>query len=109
MGKLPEIALALGVLVAIVSAFAGIPELALIMLVLGAVSGWGTPLERRAPLMLTAVVLTSMSGELNAIPAVGGYLATAFGTLGIGAVGASIIVICQAVAGRVMGLAGSSD
>lgn len=109
MANLSTIGLGIGVLVAIVSAFVSIPELALIMLIVGAVSGWGTPLDRRAGLMLTALVLTGLSGELNAIPGVGGYLASIFGTLGIGAVGASIIVICQAIAGRLMGMAGSSD
>lgn len=109
MANLSTIALGLGVIIAIVSAFVSIPELALIMLIVGAVSGWGTPLDRRAGLMLTALVLTSLSGELRAIPAAGDILANIFGTLGIGAVGASIIVICQAIAGRLMGMAGSSD
>lgn len=109
MGNLSVIGLGIGVIVAIVSAFVGIPELGLIMLIAGALSGWGTPLERRVPLMLTALILTGLSGTLNAVPAVGGHLASIFATLGIGAVGASIIVICQAIAGRLMGMAGSSD
>ncbi len=100
MSKLTTIALGLGVLIAIVSAFVEIPSLALVMLIVGGVSGWDTPTENRAGLYLTAIVLTTMSGQLDAIPSVGGYLASIFGTLGIGAFGASIVTICQAITGR---------
>ena len=107
MGKLSEIGIGLGVIVAIVSAFVAVPELGLIMLIAGALSGWDTLESRRGSLMLTALILTGLRGELNAIPAVGGHLASIFGTLGIAAVGASITVITQVIVARLKGMLGS--
>jgi len=107
MGNLSVIGLGLGVIVAIVAAFTAVPELGLIMLVAGALAGWDTEEASRARLMLTALVLTGLSGELNAVPAIGGHLANIFGTLGIAAVGASITVITQVIVARLKGALGS--
>lgn len=101
MQKVSRVALLIGAIVAIVAAFVSIPQLALILLVLGAVAGWDAPVDKRVSIMVTALVLIGLSGELNAIPAVGGYLAAIFGSLGVVAVGSSIVAITQNVIARV--------
>lgn len=101
LSKIKTIALVLALLAAIASAFTGIPQLALILLVLGAISGWDQSMDQRVGAGVAALVLTGLSGELSAIPAAGDALATIFGNIGIGATGAAIIGICQTLGSRI--------
>lgn len=101
LDKIRTVALVLALLAAIASPFADIPNLALILLVLGAVAGWDAPQDRRLGTMIAALVLIQLSGELGAIPAAGDQLATIFGSIGVAAVGSSIIGICQTLASRI--------
>jgi hypothetical protein len=97
MRKLYAVARALAVLVAIVAAFVTVPYAALVLLILGAVSGIGNNLETSSRVFLVAIVLSVGSKSLDAIPAVGQYLDTVFTGIGTAAIGASIV-------GVVMGL-----
>jgi len=93
MQKLYTAARAIAVLVAIVAAFVTIPYVAVILLVLGAISAIGNSAETNTRVFLVAIVLTVGSKSLEAIPAIGTYLSTIFGGIGTAAIGASILAI----------------
>ena len=103
MNKIYAIARAIMVLVAIASAFADIPQLAAILVVLGIISGIGTESESSPRVLLAALVLSGYHGVLEAIPAAGGYLSTIFGSIGIAAVGASVSIVALGIYNRIMG------
>src|SRR5258708_7662048 len=79
MVKLFGGARALAVLVAIAAAFVTVPQVAVILLVLGAIAGLGNSAEDNMRVMVIAIVLLVGSKSLEAIPTVGTYLATIFG------------------------------
>ena len=91
MGKLFAGARALAVLAAIIGAFATIPYLAAILLVLGGVAAIGNKPEDNLRVFLTATVLIVGAKQLEALPAVGSYLAVIFANIGTGAFGASAV------------------
>jgi hypothetical protein len=97
MGKLYAAARALAVLVAIAAAFATIPQVAVILLALGVVSGIGNSAEDNMRVFVIAIVLAVGSKMLDAVPSVGSYLVTIFTGIGTAAFGA-------ALAGIVLGL-----
>ena len=97
MVKLYGGARALAVLVAIAAAFVTIPQVALILLVLGAIAGLGNSGEDNIRVMLIAIVLTIGAKSLEVIPEVGTYLAVIFGGIGVAAFG-------SVVTGVVLGL-----
>jgi hypothetical protein len=88
---------ALAVLVAIAAAFVTVPQVAVILLVLGAIAGLGNSAEDNMRVMVIAIVLLVGSKSLEAIPTAGTYLATIFGGIGIAAFG-------SVVTGVVLGL-----
>lgn len=97
MVKLYGGARALAVLVAIAAAFVTIPQVAVILLVLGAIAGLGNSAEDNMRVMVIAIVLLVGSKSLEAIPEAGTYLATIFGGIGVAAFG-------SVVTGVVLGL-----
>ncbi len=97
MVKLYGAARALAVLVAIAAAFVTVPQVAVILLVLGAIAGLGNSAEYNMRVMVIAIVLLVGSKSLEAIPEAGTYLATIFGGIGIAAFG-------SVVTGVVLGL-----
>jgi hypothetical protein len=103
MGKLYAAARALAVLVAIAAAFATIPQVALILLVLGAVSGLGNSNEDNIRVFLIATVLTVCSKLLEPIPTAGPYLVTIFTGIGTGAFGAAVAGIALGLYRRTVG------
>lgn len=102
MGKLFGGARALAVLVAIAAAFATIPDVAIILLVLGAVAGVGNTPEDNNRVFLIAIVLTVGSKLLEAIPGAGTYLSTIFSGIGTAAFGASVTGITLGLYRRTM-------
>lgn len=65
----------LALAVAVVAAFVVIPWVALIMVILGLAIGFmGVTEDRRLIYLVVAVALSSVTGALGPIPAVGGYL-----------------------------------
>ena len=97
MVKLYGGARALAVLVAIAAAFVTIPQVAVILLVLGAIAGLGNSAEDNLRVMVIAIVLLVGSKSLEVIPEAGTYLATIFGGIGVAAFG-------SVVTGVVLGL-----
>ena len=82
-------------IIAIAGAFVDIPYVAAILVILGIVGGFFVIADHHVRVMVSALVLAGFAGTLNAIPAVGGYLAEIFGGFGIFAVGASIMIISR--------------
>ena len=101
MDKLYAVARLLGIALAIVSAFVAIPNVALALLILGAVAAIGNDMDRNVKLMIGAVVLTLTAKSLEAVPAVGPQLATIFANVGIAFVGASVMAITLLIVTRV--------
>lgn len=101
MGKIYAAARALAVIVAIASAFVSIPNLAVLLLVLGGISAIGNDSEKNSRTYLIAIVLILGAKALEAIPVAGAALATIFASLGTAAVGASIVAITITLACRI--------
>ncbi|HEX3364076.1 hypothetical protein [Phenylobacterium sp.] len=103
MGKLYAAARAVAVLVAIVAAFTTIPYAAVVLLVLGAISGVGNSAEDNMRVFVISIVLAVGSKSLEAIPDVGVYLAAIFGGIGVATFGASIAGITLGLYRRTVG------
>ena len=101
MDKLYAVARLIGVVLAIVAAFVAIPNVALALLILGAVAAIGNDMDRNVKLMIGAVVLTLTAKSLEAVPAVGVPLAAIFANVGIAFVGASVMAITLLIVNRV--------
>ncbi len=97
VGKIIQI---IAVLVAVVAGlWAGFPQAALAIAILGAVAGWFVPAEDRQRILIAAIALSvaGISGGLDAIPAVGGYISSVMGSLGSLYAAASITVLLVAL------------
>lgn len=86
--------------VAVVGAFVSIPYAAAILVVLGIVGGYFMVADHHVRVMVSALVLAALAGSLGSIPAAGSYLASIFGSLGVFAAGASIMIISRNVWAR---------
>ena len=93
MGKLFAGARALAVLVAIIGAFATVPYVAAILLILGGIAAIGNKPEDNLRVYLVATVLLLGAKQLEGIPAIGAVLAVIFANIGTGALGASVVGI----------------
>lgn len=98
MEKLYAAARALAVIVAIIAAFVEIPSVAVILLILGGLSAVN---EENIKTYLTALVLAIGAPALNAIPGIGGELATIFGGIGLAAIGGSIVAVTLSILLRI--------
>jgi len=87
----------LALVVAVVGAFATIPYIATILLVLGAISVIGNTQEDNLRTYAVAVVLLVGSKELAVVPSAGTYLAAIFGGIGTAAFGASALGVLLSV------------
>lgn len=101
MQKLSAAARAIAILVAIVAAFVAIPQAAVILLVLGAISGIDNTAETSLRVYVVTVVLILGAKSLEVIPAVGEPLAAIFGNVGTAMLGYSIAAITIRMAMRV--------
>lgn len=92
LNKLYALSRLLAVVVAIVAAFMAIPYVAAILLVLGAIAGFGVAREDRTRLYVVTLLLVAASKFLEGIPGeVGTYLSAIFTGLGTAYVGASVV------------------
>jgi hypothetical protein len=80
---------------AIVGAFVVIPSLTTILVILGLIGGLWIDGPDHVRVIVSALALTALSGVLNSIPGVGGYLANIFGSFGVLAAGAAIMIILR--------------
>jgi hypothetical protein len=84
-----------GMAIAIVGAFTEIPYGDTLLVVLGLVGGFAIAAEDHVRVLVSALVLTSLSGVFTHIPEIGTYLTSIFGAAGIFAAGASIMIIAR--------------
>lgn len=101
MDKLCALARALAILVAIVAAFVVIPQVGVILLVLGGIAAICNTPEDNLRIYIATLVLLGYSHLLAAIPAVGAPLATIFGNIGIATLGYSIVAIAIRIVLRI--------
>lgn len=86
--------------VAVAGAFVDVPYAAAILVILGIVGGFFVVADHHVRVMVSALVLAGLAGSLGEIPAVGSYLASIFGSLGVFAAGASIMIISRNIYAR---------
>ena len=93
------------VAVAVIAAFVPIPMVALILLVLGLVGGFASPLEdvgSRVAYYVLAAALPTIANNLEAIPAVGGFLNVILDNFAISVAGIAIANFLLAVYNNLM-------
>lgn len=81
--------------IAVIGAFVTIPYSGLILILLGLVGGYAVAAEDHVRVLVTALVLNQLSGQLTLIPEIGGYLALIFGAAGVFLAGAAITIITR--------------
>ncbi len=91
--NVPKIVGWIALAVAIVGAFVHIPYLAAILVVAGLVVGCFIAAEDHVRVIVTALALTTLSGTLGAIPAVGSYLVTILSNFAVVTSGAALMII----------------
>ena len=101
MEKLCALARAIAILIAIVAAFVAIPQVAVILLVLGAISAIDNTAETSLRVYVVTVVLILGAKSLEVIPAVGVPLAAIFENVGLAMLGYSIAAIAIRIALRI--------
>ena len=94
------IARILAVIIAIVGVFVGIPAQTTLLLAFGAIAGLDVEEERRPALMLATIILFISGEALNEVPRIGDELGQLFGNLSDAYMGASLMVVCIALAAR---------
>ena len=88
------------VALAVVGAFVTIPNVAAVLVVLGLVIGFSIDGADHVRVIVSALALGALSGALGSIPAVGSYLATIVGSIGVVTAGAAIMIILRNVYAR---------
>ncbi len=78
-----------------VGAFVDIPHAGLLLVVLGLIGGYAVAAEDHVRVLVTALVLTSLSGVLMNIPGVGEYLTSIFSSAGTFVAGAALTIITR--------------
>ena len=81
--------------IAVVGAFTEIPYAGLLLVLLGLVGGVAIAAEDHVRVLVTALVLTSLSGVLMNIPEIGQYLTSIFSAGGTFVAGASLTIISR--------------
>ena len=84
-----------GLAIALIGAFTEIPYAGLILVLLGIVGGFAIAAEDHVRVLVSALVLTSLSGVLMNIPEIGQYLTSIFSALGTFAAGAALMIISR--------------
>ena len=85
----------LAVAIAVVGAFTDIPYAGLILVLLGLIIGYAVAAEDHVRVLVTALVLTSLSGVLMNIPSIGEYLTSIFSAFGTTAAGAALMIVSR--------------
>ena len=98
--NLGKIALILGLVVAVVAPFAGIPYLAVALAVLGLVIGI-TDDSDQVTVLVTALALAAVHGALNEVPAVGTHITGILGGVSSLINAAALAVIAKGIVARV--------
>jgi hypothetical protein len=81
--------------IAVLGAFVEIPYAGTLLVLLGLVSGYAVAAEDHVRVLVTALVLTSLSGVLMNIPELGPYLTSIFSAAGTFAAGAALMIVTR--------------
>ena len=100
MNVITAAARALAIILAIASAFISVPLTPALLLILGGIAALQNNSDKNSKNFLMTIVLILGAETLSAIPVIGSYRATIFGSLGIAFVGASIVAIVVTLAYR---------
>jgi hypothetical protein len=82
-----------GIAIAVLGAFIDIPYAGMLLVLLGLVAGYAIASEDHVRVLVSALVLTSLSGVLMNIPELGQYLTSIFSALGTMAAGAALMIV----------------
>ena len=85
----------IAIAIAVVGAFVDIPYAGLLLVVLGLIGGYAIAAEDHVRVLVTALVLTSLSGVLMNIPSLGEYLTSIFSAAGTFVAGAALTIITR--------------
>ena len=83
--------------IAIVGAFTDVPYAGLLLVLLGAVAAFGIAAEDHVRVLVSALVLHLLSGELMHIPEAGEYLAAIFSAFATFAAGVALMLVSRNV------------
>lgn len=84
-----------GVALAVIAAFVAIPNVNLILLLVGLVVGWSIAREDHVRVIVSALALTSFAQLFAGVPAIGSYLAAILANAGLVIAGASVMIILR--------------
>jgi len=101
MEKIYSASRALAVLLGIIATFVAVPQIAVLLLVLGGVAAVGNNSEMNSRTYLIAIVLTLGAKTLEVIPVAGAPLASIFANIGIATIGGSIVAVTLTLANRI--------
>jgi hypothetical protein len=93
--KVQKILGLVAIALAIVGAFVTIPNLTMILVLLGLVGGLWIDGPDHVRVIVSALALTALSGVLSSIPSIGGYLTNIVSSFGVLAAGAAIMIILR--------------
>jgi hypothetical protein len=94
--SLQKISAWIAIALAIIAAFTTIPYVGAVLVILGAIAGYGIAGEDHVRVIVSALALTALSGTLTPIPAVGSYLTSIVGSVGLMAAGAALcLILCN--------------
>jgi hypothetical protein len=83
--------------IAVLGAFVDIPYAGLLLVLLGLAAGYAIAAEDHVRVLVSALVLTSLSGVLMNIPELGQYLTSIFSAAGTFAAGAALMIVTRNV------------
>jgi hypothetical protein len=81
--------------IAVLGAFIEIPYAGMLLVLLGLVAGYAMAAEDHVRVLVSALVLTSLSGVLMNIPELGQYLTSIFSAAGTFAAGAALMIVSR--------------
>mgnify|MGYP006091295819 CR=1 FL=1 len=91
--------------IAVIGAFVAIPEAALVMILIGVALGFlsdQADKDNRTFFLIFAIALASMSGAVDGLPVIGGYVTAILGNLSDIVSAAAVAVILMVIKDRVM-------
>ena len=91
-----------GLAVVVIGAFVSIPEAEAILLVIGLYLGFGVAADIQVRVLVSALVLNTLVHTFDSIPAIGHYLVTILGNLGLLLAGIAVMICLRNVYARVV-------
>jgi hypothetical protein len=85
----------LGLAIAVIGAFVEIPYADALLVLLGLVVGYAIAAEDHVRVLVSALVLTALSGVLTHLPEIGSYLTSIYSALGTMAAGVALMIVTR--------------